>query len=61
MAAFATEISRQNKQYFHGSVPRFFDMETEIDTLSKRKGLKQKMGPNDLFSLLKWVVQEHWK
>ena len=42
-------------------VPRFFDMETEIDTLSKRKGLKQKMGPNDLFSLLKWVVQEHWK
>ena len=42
-------------------VPRFFDMETEIDTLSIRKGLKQKMGPNDLFSLLKWVVQEHWK
>ena len=42
-------------------VPRFFDKETEIDTLSKRKGLKQKIGPNDLFSLLKRVVQEHWK
>ena len=59
MAAFATEISRQNKQYFHGSVepdlkakvnhetknilvPRFFDMETEIDTLSIREAFKRK-------------------
>ena len=53
--------ARVNHETKNILVPRFFDMETEIDTLSNRKGLKQKMGPNDLFSLLKWVVQEHWK
>ena len=53
--------ARVNHETKNILVPRFFDMETEIDTLSNRKGLKQKMGPNDLFSLLKRVVQEHWK
>ena len=53
--------ARVNHETKNILVPRFFDMETEIDTLSNSKGLKQKMGPHDLFSLLKRAVHEHWK